>query len=60
MPKTPKRPRDMMQLAKLVGEIAKLPPGQGLLLQGADWQLIGLTSWFDCEPWRSVGAGLSE
>lgn len=39
------------------GEIAKLPPGQGLLLQGADWGLIGLTRWFESLPWRSV-AGL--
>jgi len=37
------------------GEIAKLPPGQGLLLRGADWGLIGLTRWFECEPWRRVG-----
>ena len=29
------------------GEIAKLPPGQALLLQGADWRLIGLTSWYE-------------
>jgi len=37
------------------GEIAKLPPGQGLLLRGMDWGLIGLTSWFNSEPWRTVG-----
>jgi type IV secretory pathway TraG/TraD family ATPase VirD4 len=37
------------------GEVAKLPPGQGLLLQGADWRLIGLTPWFDREPRRTVG-----
>ncbi len=36
------------------GEIAKLPPGQALLLQGADWQLLGLTRWFEHEPWRKV------
>ena len=36
------------------GEIAKLPPGQGLLLRGADWGLIGLTRWFEREPWRAV------
>jgi type IV secretory pathway TraG/TraD family ATPase VirD4 len=35
------------------GEIAKLPPGQGLLLRGADWSLIGLTRWFEREPWQS-------
>lgn len=39
------------------GEIAKLPPGQGLLLRGADWGLIGLTRWFEREPWRRVGGG---
>jgi len=37
------------------GEIAKLPPGQGLLLRGMDWGLIGLTRWFESEPWRAVG-----
>ncbi len=36
------------------GEIAKLPPGQELLLRGADWGLIGLTRWF--ESWRTLGA----
>jgi type IV secretory pathway TraG/TraD family ATPase VirD4 len=37
------------------GEIAKLPPGQALLLRGADWRLIELTSWYETEPWRTVG-----
>jgi type IV secretion system protein VirD4 len=37
------------------GEIAKLPPGQALLLRGAEWGLIGLTRWFESEPWRAVG-----
>lgn len=37
------------------GEIAKLPPGQGLLLRGASWGLIGLSRWFEHEPWRTVG-----
>ena len=37
------------------GEVAKLPAGQGLLLWGADWRLIGLTPWFEQEPWRSTG-----
>ena len=37
------------------GEVAKLPPGQGLLLRGAEWSLIGLTPWFQREPWRTVG-----
>ena len=36
------------------GEVAKLPAGQGLLLRGAEWGLIGLTRWFEGEPWRSV------
>ena len=40
------------------GEIAKLPPGQGLLLRGADWGLIGLTRWFEREPWRRVGGDI--
>ncbi len=39
------------------GEIAKLPPGQALLLRGAEWRLIGLTKWFEHEPWRMVGVG---
>jgi len=34
------------------GEIAKLPAGRGLLLRGMDWGLIGLTRWFEVEPWR--------
>jgi type IV secretory pathway TraG/TraD family ATPase VirD4 len=37
------------------GEIAKLPAGRGLLLQGADWELIGLTKWYESEPWQRVG-----
>ncbi len=36
------------------GEIARLPDGQGLLLQGADWQLLGLTPWHRSEPWKSI------
>jgi type IV secretion system protein VirD4 len=36
------------------GDIAKLPPGRGLLLQGADWELIHLTKWYESEPWRRV------
>jgi type IV secretion system protein VirD4 len=36
------------------GEVAKLPSGQALLLRGADWGLIGLTRWFEREPWKSV------
>ncbi len=37
------------------GEVAKLPAGQGLLLRGGDWGLIGVTRWFESEPWRTVG-----
>jgi type IV secretory pathway TraG/TraD family ATPase VirD4 len=36
------------------GEIAKLPPGQGLLLRGTNWELLGLTPWHRSEPWRTV------
>jgi type IV secretory pathway TraG/TraD family ATPase VirD4 len=42
------------------GEIAKLPPGQALLLQGADWRLIGLTSWYETEPWRRAAPPFPE
>ena len=38
------------------GEIAKLPPGQGLLLRGADWGLIGLTRWFESLPFLAAVA----
>jgi type IV secretion system protein VirD4 len=37
------------------GEIAKLPPGRALLLQGADWQLVEFTKFYEREPWRTVG-----
>ncbi len=36
------------------GEIARLPDGHGLLLQGADWELLRLTRWYQNEPWRTV------
>jgi type IV secretory pathway TraG/TraD family ATPase VirD4 len=39
------------------GDIAKLPSGQGLLLRGAQWNLIGLTRWFDRKPWKAAGKG---
>jgi type IV secretory pathway TraG/TraD family ATPase VirD4 len=42
------------------GEIAKLPPGQGLLLQGADWRLIGLTGWYETEPWKGAAPPFPE
>ncbi len=38
------------------GDIARLPDGHGLLLRGADWELLGLTRWYEREPWRRVGA----
>ena len=41
------------------GEIAKLPPGQALLLAGADWRLIGLTRWYEREPWRAASSTVS-
>ena len=41
------------------GEIAKLPDGRGLLLQGADWELIALTKWYESEPWRASRAECS-
>jgi type IV secretion system protein VirD4 len=36
------------------GDIARLPPGRGLLLQGAHWELLRLTPWHRTEPWRAV------
>ena len=36
------------------GEIAKLPTGRGLLLQGTSWELIALTKWYESEPWQRV------
>jgi type IV secretion system protein VirD4 len=36
------------------GEVAKLPAGRGLLLQGADWELIHLTKYHENEPWRTI------
>jgi hypothetical protein len=36
------------------GEVAQLPDGHGLLLRGAAWGLIGLTPWFQYEPWASI------
>ena len=41
------------------GEIARLPDGQGLLLQGADWQLLGLTPWHRSEPWKTIAGAPS-
>lgn len=36
------------------GEIARLPPGRGLLLRGTAWGLIRTTAWHRAEPWVSV------
>jgi type IV secretion system protein VirD4 len=36
------------------GEIARMPEGQALLLQGMDWQPVKLTKWYESEPWRTV------
>jgi type IV secretion system protein VirD4 len=37
-------------------EIARLPPGRGLLLQGTRWGLIRMTPWHRTEPWVSVAS----
>jgi len=36
------------------GDIAGLPKGHALLLQGMDWQLVKLTNWRETEPWRTI------
>jgi type IV secretion system protein VirD4 len=36
------------------GDIARLPEGKALLLQGTDWELVELTKWHLTEPWRSL------
>jgi type IV secretion system protein VirD4 len=36
------------------GDIAGLPKGHALVLQGMDWQLVTVTRWFETEPWRTV------
>ncbi|MGH2833120.1 MAG: type IV secretory system conjugative DNA transfer family protein [Solirubrobacteraceae bacterium] len=37
------------------GEIAQLPKDRGLLLEGASWELIELTRWYQHDPWTSIG-----
>jgi type IV secretory pathway TraG/TraD family ATPase VirD4 len=37
------------------GDIAALPVGQGLLLRGASWGLVGLPRWFETAPWKEAG-----
>jgi type IV secretion system protein VirD4 len=39
------------------GDIAALPQGQGLLLRGARWELVGLRRWFETQPWKEAGSG---
>ncbi len=41
------------------GEIARLPAGRALLVEGADWQLLGLTKWYEHEPWRRIADSAS-
>ncbi len=41
------------------GDIARLPPGRGLLLHGTHWKLLSLTPWHRTEPWKEV-AGLTD
>lgn len=39
------------------GEVASVPAGCALYLQGASWELINLTPAFASEPWRTMTAG---
>ncbi len=45
------------QRVLIPGDVARLPGGHGLLLRGADWELLGLTRWYEREPWRRVSGG---
>ena len=36
------------------GEIANIPAGYGLALDGLKWSLVKLTPAYRCEPWRSL------
>ncbi|MGA2454390.1 MAG: type IV secretory system conjugative DNA transfer family protein [Solirubrobacteraceae bacterium] len=36
------------------GDIARLPPGHGLLLHGTHWGLLKLTPWQRTRPWTAV------
>ncbi len=38
------------------GEIARLPDGHALLLQGNDWNTIQLTPWHQTQPWKTIAA----
>ncbi|HEX5308061.1 MAG TPA: type IV secretory system conjugative DNA transfer family protein [Solirubrobacteraceae bacterium] len=39
------------------GEVARLPAGRALYLQGVNWGLVGLTPWHSVWPWAQIGAG---
>jgi type IV secretory pathway TraG/TraD family ATPase VirD4 len=36
------------------GDIARLPPGQALLLQGTHWGVLRLTPWHRTQPWTTA------
>ncbi len=36
------------------GDIARLPPGHGLLLHGVQWGLLRLTPWHRTRPWTAI------
>jgi len=36
------------------GDIARLPPGHGLLLHGTHWGLLRLTPWHRAQPWTAI------
>jgi type IV secretion system protein VirD4 len=38
------------------GDIARLPPGHGLLLHGTHWGLLRLTPWHRAQPWAAVAS----
>jgi type IV secretion system protein VirD4 len=38
------------------GEVARLPRGHGLLLQGTRWGLLRLAPWHRTQPWRTIAA----
>ena len=58
-PANPDRPAGPQPGNLTPGEIAQLPNGDALLLQGATWNLIGLTPWHQYEPWASIANGWS-
>jgi hypothetical protein len=50
------RPAGRLLVMALVGFGLALVHREQLVddLQGADWQLLGLTPWHQTEPWRSI------